>query len=101
MLLSLIALSARHSISTNYRVNERIRSREVRLIDGGGKNHGVVPIYEAKAIAREAGLDLVEVAPGAKPPVVRVMDYGKFIYEKNRREREARKHQKQVEIKTI
>jgi translation initiation factor IF-3 len=52
-------------------------------------------------LAREAGLDLVEVAPNARPPVVRVMDYGKFIYEKTRREREARKHQKQIEIKTI
>lgn len=52
-------------------------------------------------IAREAGLDLVEVAPNANPPVCRVMDYGKFVYEKTRREREARKHQKQVEIKTI
>lgn len=52
-------------------------------------------------VARNVGLDLVEVAPNARPPVVRVMDYGKFIYEKTRREREARKHQKQVEIKTI
>lgn len=58
-------------------------------------------IQEARDAAREVGLDLVEVAPNAKPPVVRVMDYGKFIYEKTRREREARKHQKQVEIKTI
>jgi len=52
-------------------------------------------------LANESGLDLVEVAPNARPPVVRVMDYGKFIYEKTRREREARKHQKQIEIKTI
>lgn len=52
-------------------------------------------------VAREEGLDLVEVAPNARPPVVRVMDYGKFVYEKTRREREARKHQKQIEIKTI
>jgi translation initiation factor IF-3 len=82
-------------------VNERIRSREVRLIDQDGTNHGVIPIREAVDLAREAGLDLVEVAPNARPPVVRVMDYGKFIYEKTRREREARKHQKQIEIKTI
>jgi translation initiation factor IF-3 len=60
-----------------------------------------VPIQEALGIAQNAGLDLVEVAPNARPPVVRVMDYGKFIYEKTRREREARKHQKQIEIKTI
>jgi translation initiation factor IF-3 len=61
----------------------------------------VVTVEEAMAIAREAELDLVEVAPNAVPPVVRVMDYGKFVYEKTRREREARKHQKQVEVKTI
>lgn len=82
-------------------MNERIRSREVRLIDHDGNNRGVIPIQEAADVAREAGLDLVEVAPNAKPPVVRVMDYGKFIYEKTRKEREARKHQKQIEIKTI
>jgi translation initiation factor IF-3 len=61
----------------------------------------VVPIQEALEIAGEVGLDLVEVAPNERPPVVRVMDYGKFVYEKTRREREARKHQKQIEIKTI
>jgi len=82
-------------------VNERIRSREVRLIDQEGTNHGVITIQEAADIAQKAGLDLVEVAPNARPPVVRVMDYGKFTYEKTRREREARKHQKQIEIKTI
>jgi translation initiation factor IF-3 len=61
----------------------------------------VVSIREARDIADEAELDLVEVAPNANPPVVRVMNYGKFIYEKTRKEREARKHQKQIEIKTI
>jgi translation initiation factor IF-3 len=71
------------------------------LIDDKGDNRGVVATDEAIGIARDAGLDLVEVAPNARPPVCRVMDYGKFVYEKTRREREARKHQKQVEIKTI
>ena len=71
------------------------------MIDGEGDNHGVVPIDMARDVARDAGLDLVEVAPNARPPVVRVMDYGKFIYERTRKEREARKHQKQIEIKTI
>jgi translation initiation factor IF-3 len=71
------------------------------LIDHTGDNHGVVSIKEARDLAESAGLDLVEVAPNANPPVVRVMDYGKFTYEKTRKEREARKHQKQVEIKTI
>jgi translation initiation factor IF-3 len=60
-----------------------------------------VPIDEARDKARDAGLDLVEVAPNARPPVVRVMDYGKFQYEQTKKEREARKHQKQIEIKTI
>ena len=94
-------ISARRSISSNYRVNNRIRASQVRLIDHTGDNRGVVSIKEARDIADEAELDLVEVAPNANPPVVRVMDYGKFIYEKTRKEREARKHQKQIEIKTI
>lgn len=88
-------------VSTDYRVNKGIRVREVRLIDHEGTNHGVVPIAKARQLAEEAELDLVEVAPNAEPPVCRIMDYGKFAYEKTRREREARKHQKQVEIKTI
>jgi translation initiation factor IF-3 len=92
---------ARRSISSNYRINNRIRAQQVRLIDHTGNNHGVVSIREARELAQEAELDLVEVAPNANPPVVRVMDYGKFIYEKTRKEREARKHQKQIEIKTI
>jgi translation initiation factor IF-3 len=62
---------------------------------------GVIDIQDALNRAQEAGMDLVEVAPNARPPVARVMDYGKFTYEKTRRERDARKHQKQVEIKTI
>ena len=84
-----------------YRVNRQIHAREVRLIDEDGNNQGVVDIREAQDRAYEAELDLVEVAPNADPPVVRVMDYGKFIYEKQKREKEARKHQKQIEIKTI
>lgn len=71
------------------------------MIDQDGNNVGVVPLQEARDIAIDAGLDLVEVAPQARPPVVRVMDYGKFQYEQTKKEREARKHQKQIEIKTI
>lgn len=71
------------------------------MIDQDGNNVGVVPIQEARDVAIDAGLDLVEVAPHARPPVVRVMDYGKFQYEQTKKEREARKHQKQIEIKTI
>ena len=64
-------------------------------------NQGVVPLREALDLAEEADLDLVEVAPNAKPPVCRIMDYGKFSYEQTKKEREARKRQKKVEIKTI
>ena len=73
----------------------------MRLIDDDGTNHGVVTIEEARDLAREANLDLVEVAPNAKPPVCRIMDYGKFSYEFEKKEKEARKRQKKVEIKTI
>jgi translation initiation factor IF-3 len=75
--------------------------REVRLIDHEGTNHGVVPTEQARDMAQEAELDLVEVAPNANPPVCRIMDYGKFSYEQTKKEREARKRQKKVEIKTI
>jgi translation initiation factor IF-3 len=89
-------------ISTSeYRINEEIRTREVRLIGPDGDNKGVVPLSEALDLAREAELDLVEVAPNANPPVCRVMDYGKFLYEKAKKEREARKSQTKVEIKEI
>jgi len=73
----------------------------VRLIGPDGGNVGVVPIKEALKIAREAELDLVEVSPGANPPVCRVMDFGKFIYEKAKKEREARKSQTKIEVKEI
>jgi translation initiation factor IF-3 len=82
-------------------VNREIRVREVRLIDHNGENHGVVPVAKARQLAEEAELDLVEVAPNADPPVCRIMDFGKFAYEKTKKEREAHKHQKQIEIKTI
>ena len=73
----------------------------MRLIDASGENVGVVSTEEAVRIAREAELDLVEVAPNAEPPVCRVMDYGKFLYERTKKEREARKAQVKIEIKEI
>lgn len=82
-------------------MNNEIRVREVRLIDESGKQLGIYPIREALHVAMERGLDLVEVSPNARPPVCRLMDYGKFMYEKSRRDREARRAQKQVEIKEI
>ena len=73
----------------------------MRLIDASGENVGVISTEEAFRIAQEADLDLVEVAPNAEPPVCRVMDYGKFLYERTKKEREARKAQVKVEIKEI
>ena len=80
--------------ASDYRVNRAIRAKEVRLIDAEGENRGVVPLDEALRIAEAAQLDLVEVSPGANPPVCRVIDYGKFTYERTKKEREARKAQK-------
>ena len=73
----------------------------MRLIDADGNNLGVVDIKEAQSKARDAELDLVEVAPNARPPVVRIMDFGKFLYEKTKKEKEARKSQTKVEVKEI
>ncbi|MBO9340600.1 MAG: translation initiation factor IF-3 [Roseiflexus sp.] len=83
------------------RINNRIRAREVRLIDENGAQVGIVSIRDALSMAEERGLDLVEVAPNAVPPVCRILDYGKFRYEQSKKEREARKNQKQVEVKQI
>ncbi|MCL4535213.1 MAG: translation initiation factor IF-3 [Bacteroidetes bacterium] len=83
------------------RINDQIRAREVRVIGEEGEQIGVVPLVEALRMARERNVDLVEVAPGAVPPVVRLMDYGRFKYEQTRKEREARKHQKTVLIKEV
>jgi translation initiation factor IF-3 len=95
-------LEKERTISTqNFRVNETIRVLEVRLIGPQNENIGVVAIAEALKIAREAELDLVEVAPGAVPPVCRVMDFGKFLYERTKKEREARKAQTKIEVKEI
>ncbi len=74
---------------------------EVRLIGPGGENMGVVPIRQAIQIARDADLDLVEVSPNATPPVCRVLDFGKFLYEREKKDREARKSQTKIEIKEI
>jgi len=82
-------------------VNERIRIREVRLIDENGAQVGIVQTRDALEMARERGLDLVEVAPNAIPPVCRLMDYGKFRYEQSRKDRESRRHQHVVELKEV
>ena len=82
-------------------MNEDIRVREVRLIDENGDNVGVVPIADALARATAAGLDLVEISPDANPPVTKVLDYGKYKYQEQKKAAEARKRQKIVEIKEI
>src|SRR5512138_55381 len=89
-------------ISTNeFRVNEGIRVPEVRLIGPNGENIGVVSMKQALQIARDAELDVVEVSPNAAPPVCRVMDFGKFIYERAKKDREAKKAQTKIEVKEI
>ena len=87
--------------TTNFRVNEMIRVAEVRLIGPNNENIGVVPIQKALQIARDADLDLVEVAPNSDPPVCRVLDFGKFLFEKTKKEREAKKSQTKIEVKEI
>lgn len=82
-------------------MNEIIRVPEVRLIGANGENVGVVPIEQALRMAREADLDLVEVSGNATPPVCRIMDFGKFLYERTKKEREAKKAQTKIEIKEI
>ena len=86
---------------TGPRVNDRIRSPEIRLIGAEGENIGVVTPGRAMMLAEEAGLDLVEISPNAEPPVCKIMDFGKFKYEQQKREAEARKKQKIIEIKEI
>src|SRR5205823_3751268 len=76
------------------RTNERIRTREVRVIGDEGEQIGIMPPFEALKMAREKNLDLVEISPTAQPPVCRIMDYGKFLYQQEKKEREAKKHQK-------
>ena len=83
------------------RTNERIRSRELRVIDDEGNQLGIMTPYEALKIAREKTLDLVEVSPTAQPPVCRIMDYGKYLYQQEKREREAKKHQHQIVVKEV
>jgi translation initiation factor IF-3 len=86
---------------TGPRINDRIRSPEIRLIGADGENVGVVTPARAMQMAEEAGLDLVEISPNAEPPVCKIMDFGKFKYEQQKREAEARKKQHIIEIKEI
>ena len=82
-------------------LNEQIRDKEVRLIGADGEQLGIVSSKEAQRLADEAGLDLVKIAPTAKPPVCKIIDYGKYRYEQARKEKEAKKKQKTIELKEI
>jgi len=82
-------------------MNEKIRSREVRLIDENGENHGVVPTLDALKMAQTADLDLVIISPNQDPPVAKIMDFGKFKYETEKKAKEAKKKQHTVEIKEV
>ena len=82
-------------------INEQIRDREVRVIGADGEQMGIMSSAEAMRIAEEAGLDLVKIAPTAKPPVCKIVDYGKYRYELARKEKEAKKKQRTIEVKEI
>ena len=95
-----IALDKR-SAKSFIRINDRIRAREIRVIDENGEQMGILAPFEALKIARERGLDLVEVSPNAVPPVCRIQDYGRFLYEKEKSERAAKKKQKIIVVKEV
>ncbi|HET6933411.1 MAG TPA: translation initiation factor IF-3 [Candidatus Angelobacter sp.] len=82
-------------------MNDRIRAREIRVIDADGNQLGIMAPYDAIKRAREQNLDLVEISPNAAPPVCRIMDYGKFLYEQEKKERAAKKNQKQIVLKEV
>ncbi|MGI6412301.1 MAG: translation initiation factor IF-3 [Syntrophomonadaceae bacterium] len=88
-------------MSKDWRINEEIRVKEVRLVSDTGEQLGIMPIHKALELSLEKGLDLVEIAPSAKPPVCRMMDYGKFKFEQSKRDKEARKKQKVISVKEV
>ncbi|MGE5561031.1 MAG: translation initiation factor IF-3 [Chloroflexota bacterium] len=89
------------SISKDLRVNDEIRAREVRVIDKDGQQAGIMSVRDALRLAGESNLDLVEISPTAKPPVCRIMDFGRFKYEQAKRDKEARKKQRVIHIKEV
>ena len=86
---------------SDYFINEQIRDKEVRVIGEDGEQLGIMSSRDAMKLAEEAGVDLVKIAPTAKPPVCRIVDYGKFRYEQTRKEKDAKKKQKVMEVKEI
>ena len=91
----------KRSAKSFIRTNERIRAREVRVIDENGEQLGVMPPFEALKLARERSLDLVEISPNVVPPVCKIQDYGKYLYDKDKSERAARKKQKVITVKEV
>ena len=89
------------TIKKEHQINAEIRDKEVRLIGENGEQLGIVSSREALAVAEESGLDLVKISPNAVPPVCKVMNYGKFLFEQNKKAKEAKKNQKVVEIKEV
>jgi len=83
------------------RINDRIRASEIRLIDAEGEQAGIVPITEALQVAQEAGLDLVEISPNAKPPVCKIMDYGKYLFQLTKKKAAAKKKTKRIQVKKL
>ena len=89
------------TIKKEHQINAEIRDKEVRLIGENGEQLGIVSSREALAVAEDSGLDLVKISPNATPPVCKVMNYGKFLFEQNKKAKEAKKNQKVVEIKEV
>jgi len=96
-----IAISRKPNNKDTTNVNNKIRAKEVRLIDPDGEQVGVIPTYKALAIANDHGLDLVEISPNAKPPVCKIMDYGRYKYLQTKKKQEAKKKQSTFQIKEI
>ncbi|WP_218059039.1 translation initiation factor IF-3 [Orenia metallireducens] len=94
-------LGGAYKISTDLRTNERIRAREIRVVGNDGGQIGIMPLKQALSIAEEKALDLVEVAPQAKPPVCKIMDYGKYKYEQAKKAKEAKKNQNIMKVKEV
>ncbi len=91
----------RCKVISDLMINEQIRDKEVRVVGEEGEQLGVMPVKDAQKLAEDAGLDLVKIAPTAKPPVCKIVDYGKFKYEQTRRDKEAKKKQKVIDIKEV
>ena len=101
LLYFLMIILWRCKVISDLMINEQIRDREVRVIGEDGEQLGIMSSREAMRLAEEAGVDLVKIAPTAKPPVCKIVDYGKFKYEQTRKEKEARKKQKVIDVKEI